>query len=112
MHTPTELHTSSNHDVLSATPIISEIKYQVVEIWYSGRHIGTEFCCQGWGSSLQISLLPFPSSLHPDLLVVFGELVMVFGNLRGYLRKITNVLTIWILDLRVISEYLKRETKT
>ena len=90
----------------------SSIKYQVVKIWYSERHIGTEFRRQGWGSSLQISLLPFPSSLYPDLLVVFGELVMVFGNLRGYLRKITNVLTIWILNLRFISEYLKRETKT
>ena len=52
-----------------------------------------------------LSALPSPLSVYPDLLVVFG-------NSMGNLRKITNVLTIWILDLRVISEYLKRETKT
>ena len=46
---------------------------------------------------------PSPLSLYSDLLVVFG-------NSKGYLRKITNVLTIWILDPSVISKYLKRET--
>ena len=49
--------------------------------------------------------LPSPLSFYPDFLVVFGDS-------KGNLRKISNVLTIWILDLRFISEYLKRKTKT
>ena len=47
--------------------------------------------------------LPSPLSFYPDFLVVFGDSM-------GNLRKITNILTIWILDLRLISEYLKKKT--
>ena len=46
-------------------------------------------------------------SLSPSPLSLYSDLLVVFGNSKGYLRKITNVLTIWILDPSVISKYLK-----
>ena len=46
-------------------------------------------------------------SSYPDLLVVFGELVMVFGKLKGVFEEKNKFLTISILNLRIICEYLK-----
>ena len=47
--------------------------------------------------------LSSPLGFYPDLLVVFGD------SMRN-LRKRTNILTIWILDLSFTREYLKRKT--
>jgi hypothetical protein len=46
-------------------------------------------------------------SLYSDHLVVFGELVMVFEELEGGFEQRSKFLTIWILNLKIICEYLK-----
>ena len=45
-------------------------------------------------------------SLYSDLLVVFGELVMVFEKLEVVFEERNKFLTIWILNLKIICEYL------
>ena len=66
---------------------------------------------------MQLNLLPMMGVFTPDPylsspLGFYPDLLVVFGDSMKNLRKRTNILTIWILDLRFISEYLKRKTKT
>ena len=48
----------------------------------------------------------FQFILRPPGVVVFGELVMVFEEL-GVIEERSKFLTIWILNLKIICEYLK-----
>ena len=66
---------------------------------------------------MKLNLLPMMGVFTPDPylsspLGFYPDFLVVFGDSMGNLRKITNILTIWILDLRFISEYLKKKTKT
>ena len=41
-------------------------------------------------------------SLYSNLLIVFGELVMVFKKLEGVFGQWKKFLTIWILNLKIV----------
>ena len=80
-------------DLASSQPLIQQIP-QVLKLKKS-RVFGLTKAKASWFYSL-----------YPDLLVVFGELVMVFEKLEGVFEERNKFLTIWILNLKIICEYL------
>ena len=67
--------------------------------------------------TLKLNLLPMMGVPTPDPylsspLGFYPDFLVVFGNSMGNLRKRTNILTIWTLDLSFTRECLKRKPLT